>query len=142
MSILSSVSDDPVPGCEVHMLYSIKDPGPERTAEKLLFVERIAAIFAREKVKGSLKLYLTGSGGRSDASADTRDVISCNEIDVPFTRNRISVRDVEAIVGQDTSSSVVYVCGLPTMTDAFVQELTTAEKIGMDASRVLYEKWW
>ena len=142
MSILSSVSDDPVPECEVHMLYSIKYPGPERTAEGLLFLERIAAIFAREKVTGSLKLYLTGSEGRSDANAGNRDVISCNEIDVPFSRDRISVRDVEAIIGQDTSSSVVYVCGLPTMTDAFVQELTTAGEFGMEASRVLYEKWW
>lgn len=55
---------------------------------------------------------------------------------------RISKEDLFKAVGPEDSraNTVVYVCGLPAMTDEFVELLKTAP--GMDEKRVLCEKWW
>jgi len=55
---------------------------------------------------------------------------------------RISHEDLFDAIGREDSRSntVVYVCGLPTMTDEFVELLKKAP--GMDETRVLCEKWW
>ncbi|ORY71747.1 uncharacterized protein BCR38DRAFT_417896 [Pseudomassariella vexata] len=124
---------------EVKFLYSMKDPGGERETDKMLFLDRIANIFASEKVKGELKLFLTGG-------EEEKGVVSCNEVDVPFWGRRMNEGDVEAAVGEaDKRFSVVYVCGVPDMTDGFVTRLTATEKgmgMGMETRRVLCEKWW
>jgi ferredoxin-NADP reductase len=55
---------------------------------------------------------------------------------------RISQDDLLETLGpeDDRGNAVVYVCGLPTMTDEFVELLKHAP--GMDEKRVLCEKWW
>ncbi len=139
MSVLSSLADGPAPGLEVHMLYSIKDPGTKRAADKILFLERIATIFTRDKVRGSFKLFLT-PGENEALSGEQSGMLSCNEVEVPFTQRRISVDDVKAAIGEERRASVVYVCGLPTMTDSFVQDLTDSAGYSLKANQVLFEK--
>lgn len=55
---------------------------------------------------------------------------------------RIAQHDLFEALGPETerANTVVYVCGLPTMTDQFVELLKHAP--GMDQKRVLCEKWW
>jgi NAD(P)H-flavin reductase len=70
-------------------------------------------------------------------------VVKCsNGVDVPFLRRRMAVRDVERAVGKEAEAALVYVCGVPGMTDQFVEALTTPGGLGMDKRRVLFEKWW
>lgn len=139
ISMLSSIAEQRGTGrpLEVQFLYSMKDPGGEREADKMLFLERLATIFGREKVKGELKLFLT-------SGEDKEGVVSCNEVDVPFQGRRIANEDLEAAVGgpADRRFAVVYICGVPTMTDEFVEMLVATEGMGMEAHRVLCEKWW
>ncbi len=132
-------------GAEERFLYALRDPGGEREADAILFLERIAALFAREKVRGELRLFLTpgeGGGAEKAGEGDGDGVVWCNEVDVPFCRRRVTVADVAASVGPDKTSALVYVCGVPAMTDEFVEQLTSPEGVGMEPHRVLYEKWW
>lgn len=49
----------------MRVLYALRDPGRgRRVARELLFVERMAAVFAEGKVRGGLELFLTPGGGR------------------------------------------------------------------------------
>lgn len=139
MSMLSAVAERPGGAFNVHVFYSVKDPGPEREGDKILFLERIATLFARGKIRGSLKLFLTGDAVTGDPP---RDVVSCNEVDVPFERRRITIDDVAGAVQADKRFAVVYICGVPTMTDRFVKELVSRDGLGMEPHRVLCEKWW
>lgn len=144
MSMLSDIAEQQqeskydAAGIEVRLLYSIKDPGPERRdAAKLLFLERIAEIFANGRVKGELQLYLTGAHG--DGS------IAWKGGEIPFRAMRITREDLRQAVGEDPSErkkTVAYVCGVPKMTDEFVKELSSEDGLGMAPERVLCEKWW
>lgn len=152
---------------EVRVLYSVRDPdaagaGPDsdahavcadgpRDGRRILFLERIVRLFERGRVRGGLRLFLTaggtlrGGGGSYADSGEKRDggVVSCaGGVGVPFLRRRMAVRDVEEAVGRDKEAAVVYICGVPTMTDEFVQALVSPEGFGMDKRRVLCEKWW
>ena len=140
MSILSSIGDKPDGDYDVQLLYSMKDPGGERDAEGMLFIERIATIFAREKVKGSLDLFLT-STEKAEVTED-RDTIYCNEVEVPFVKRRLTVDDVVSAIDEDKASAVVYICGVPTMIDDMVKALTSQDGLGMESNRVLCERWW
>ncbi|OIW29937.1 hypothetical protein CONLIGDRAFT_352250 [Coniochaeta ligniaria NRRL 30616] len=140
ISMISFIAEQSNVGFEVEVLYSFKDPGGDREADGMLFVERIAQIFAREKLRGNLKLFLTRSEG-ADA-CDGPDYVACNEVEVPFQSRRIAVEDITAAAGQDVTAAVVYICGVPAMTDQFVAYLTSKEGSNMQPSRVLFEKWW
>ncbi|KAI1876558.1 hypothetical protein JX265_004084 [Neoarthrinium moseri] len=137
VSMLSDISEGASNELEVKFLYSMKDPGGDRDAGSMLFLERLAAIFARQKVKGELKLFLTGGN-------EEKGTVNCNESDIPFLGRRIENKDVEEAVGgpDERSSAVVYVCGVPTMTDTFVKDLTAKDGFGMAPHTVLCEKWW
>lgn len=155
MSMLSHLAEQQYP-FEVEFLYSVKDPATaaagngngERHAEEILFLERIAEIFERKEVSGRLRLFLTGP---SEVDADSRDdEISCPGLGtmVTFERRRAAVGDVVSALasGQDGAldkdAAVVYICGVPGMTDEFVKRLTNPDGIGMPRNRVLCEKWW
>ena len=141
ISILSHIAGTggDAPPYDVQFFYSLKDPGPDREADSMPFIERLASIFSREKVKGSLHLFLTG--GEQDAGGDST-VLACNELDLPFEKRRITQSDLTQAIGPDKASVVVYICGLPTMTDEFVEKLTSPGGHALDPSRVLCEKWW
>jgi NAD(P)H-flavin reductase len=140
VSIVSHLAEQADVELEVEVLYSFRDPGGEREAEGMLFVERLASIFAREKLRGELKLFLTRSDG--PRSPNGPDYVACNEVEVPFQSRRIGPDDLTAAVGQAMSAVVVYVCGVPAMTDHFVQYLTSKDGPAMEPARVLFEKWW
>ncbi|KAI2463992.1 hypothetical protein F4781DRAFT_440028 [Annulohypoxylon bovei var. microspora] len=140
---------------EVRFLYSLKDEAEEdgeggagtRRARRLLFVERLAAVFASGRVRGSLQLFLTGGAGEGDGEVEGEGVVSCGSEggDVRFRRRRMTVDDVAAAAGDSSERrfAVVYVCGVPTMTDEFVQKLSDPKHgFGMEPHRVLCEKWW
>ncbi|KAK4157579.1 hypothetical protein C8A00DRAFT_29422 [Chaetomidium leptoderma] len=135
------------PDYEVRVLYSVGDPGlvygggvGVREGGGILFLERIASLFRDEKVRGGLELFLTGQGSFGEREGG---VVRCSGgVDVPFLGRRMTVRDVEGAVGGDKEAAVVYVCGVPGMTDEFVEALVSPEGFGMDKRRVLFEKWW
>ncbi|KAI1497138.1 NADH-cytochrome b-5 reductase [Biscogniauxia marginata] len=145
MSMLASLASGGGDGhqypFEVNFLYSVKDPGEQgrKEASRVLFLERLASIYGEGKLRGQLRLFLTGgsgSGGQVDG------VISFQGGEVAFSGRRITIDDVAAAAGDATERrfAVVYACGVPSMTDEFVHKLT--DELGMEPHRVLCEKWW
>jgi hypothetical protein len=110
----------------------------------VLFLERIVGLFESGRIKGGLRLFLTGGGTAGDGEGEGgKGVVTCSGgVDVPFLRRRMTVGDVEDAVGRDKEAALVYVCGVPGMTDEFVDALVSPEGFGMERGRVLFEKWW
>ena len=121
----------------------------------------------KKGVKGRVRLFLTpgDSGevkGEAEQGGEDGDVITCEcssscvreEEAVPrtrslrFERRRITLDDVVDAAGgasgSDRRFAVVYICGVPAMTDTFVHGLTDPASRwgGMERHRVLCEKWW
>jgi NAD(P)H-flavin reductase len=140
MSMLSHLAEGRAgigPNTEVHFLYSMRDPGDgARHAERFLFLDRIQSIFAENKVKGQLRLFLTSGKGEGLHEVEARNGR------IPFQNRRVGLDDIGTAIGQDKRFSVVYVCGVPTMTDDFVGQLTSQGGLGLEPYRVLFEKWW
>ncbi|KXH47023.1 hypothetical protein CSIM01_09352 [Colletotrichum simmondsii] len=138
---------------DVQFMYSTKVPQsssqPEEgegegrllDSEKILFMERLAAIFGREKVRGQMRLFLTSLG---PGTASGESVLQCNEMDVPFKRRRMGLEDVAEALGLEAErgDALVYVCGVPSMTDELVESLTSKSGLNLRPERVLCEKWW
>ncbi|KAK1469512.1 hypothetical protein CMEL01_01279 [Colletotrichum melonis] len=156
MSIVSHLAEgvEGKGGCpyDVQFMYSTKVPSsvspPEGSgedslldSEKILFMERLAAIFGREKVRGQMRLFLTGLG---PGIASGEPVLHCNEMDVPFKRRRMGLGDVSEALGPEAErgDALVYVCGIPSMTDELVESLTSKSGLNLRPERVLCEKWW
>lgn len=137
VSMLSSLGREGR-GFEVYFFYSMRDPGEgRREAGRMLLLERVAGVFGGGEVKGGLRLFLTspeGDGGRG--------VLPWSGGELGFERRRMTVGDVAEVVGEDKGAAVVYVCGVPRMTDEFVKGLTGEGGLGMEKERVLFEKWW
>lgn len=111
------------------------------------------------RLKGRLRLFLTGGAddgegeeegtvllpGRGDDAAEGDNAEEKNK-SVPFLSRRMTVDDVTDAVGRDPADrrfAVVYICGVPAMTDEFVKELTDPKgSVAMEPHRVLCEKWW
>ncbi|KAH8160835.1 hypothetical protein CIB48_g7411 [Xylaria polymorpha] len=158
VSMLGSLASTPPAGFEVHFLYSLQDPGRrKRRAREMLFVERIARVFREGKVNGRFQVFLTRGCVEDDGAVEQYDEdrgIICDDDGegkgdhavIPFRPRRCAVDvDVAEAVGTPAERrfAVVYVCGVPTMTDEFVARLTDREHgLGMDPHRVLCEKWW
>lgn len=137
---------------DVQFMYSTKvPPSPPDSfgessildSEKILFMERLAAIFGREKVRGQMRMFLTGLGP-GPASPRSESVLRCNEMDVPFKRRRMGLEDVAEALGPEAERGnvLVYVCGIPSMTDELVESLTSKSGLNLRPERVLCERWW
>lgn len=145
MSIASHLAERPDPRRTVEFLYSTRDPGGgegKHDASKILFLDRLTRIFnsggGGGALKGRLGLFLTPGGGAGTAGeGDGRDLQG-----IPFNSRRITVEDIAEALGDDKRFAVVYVCGVPAMTDEFVEKLTSPHGLGLQPHRVLYEKWW
>lgn len=141
MSIVSHLAESPNPRYTVDFLYSLRDSG-ERAPEKILFLSRLAEIFGANgrqgKLKGELKLFLT-SGGKDSGEVDDGKI---DGLDLLFKRRRLTVEDVDQAISADKRFAVVYICGVPKMTDDFVENLTSPKGLALEPHRVLYEKWW
>ncbi|KAH6845553.1 hypothetical protein B0I37DRAFT_434772 [Chaetomium sp. MPI-CAGE-AT-0009] len=142
---------------EVRVLYSVKDPGDGCGGRSILFLERMAGLFASGRVRGGVRLFLTGGGGGVGSVAAAASSVSAGggggdgprglvvgggEFGVPCLRRRMTVGDVEEAIGGEKEAAVVYVCGVPGMTDEFVEALVAPDGFGMDPRRVLFERWW
>ena len=57
-------------------------------------------------------------------------------------KRRIQEEDLLETLGpaEERGSTVCYICGVPTMTDQFIDQARKAE--GMLEENVLFEKWW
>ena len=116
----------------VRVLYSSK----REKEGRILFEDRLEGITSRwENVEGvdmALTVFETGDGGRDEEHKGV----------VKRRKGRIQHEDLfDALGPQDQrKNTVVYVCGVPGMTDEFVDLLKDAP--GMDERRVLCEKWW
>ncbi|KAK3351399.1 hypothetical protein B0H65DRAFT_419960, partial [Neurospora tetraspora] len=147
ISILTAIADDRKHGrlpesCEVTMLYSMKDPGPPRDVKKMLFLERITWLFAKGVVRGTFRLFLTRPFERNTVPNMEDGMVNCHGFGVKFASRRISLADLASAIGHDKDSAVVYVCGVPAMTDEMVEKLVSNDGLGMERDRVLFEKWW
>ncbi|KAK7749462.1 hypothetical protein SLS53_000035 [Cytospora paraplurivora] len=147
MSIVSHLAEKFDPLYSTEFLYSVRDPGDgKRDASNILFLDRLSGFFNDGKVNGHLRLFLT-PGDRSGDGEGSGNVIGGNdgkvtELDLDFSRRRITIDDIASAIGKDKESAVVYICGVPRMTDEFVEKLTSAKGLGIERHRVLYEKWW
>ncbi|OLN97281.1 Oxidoreductase NAD-binding domain-containing protein 1 [Colletotrichum chlorophyti] len=139
VSILAHLAEGDCP-YDVQFLYSTK-AAAGLDAEGILFAERLASIYGREKVRGRLRLFLTGLDAASGWQGAT---LPCNEMEVSFEPRRITLDDIAEAMGprDEHASAVVYVCGVPSMTDEFVQKLTSAGGLALRPEQVLCEKWW
>lgn len=150
MSIASHLAERPDPQHNVEFLYSTRDPGEgRRDSSKILFLDRLDGIFNHGgALKGRLSLFLTpGVGGRpAGGEGHGGDVLEEGSVDdrlrMGFKPRRVTIDDIADVIGDDKRFAAVYVCGVPTMTDEFVEKLTSPQGLGLEPHRVLYEKWW
>ena len=120
-------------GFDVRFLYSVRNSfDTQGNNEEILFLSRLRDIFKLLGEEGELKLFVTGKEGGEVHGSEGLKV----------ERRRIDEGDLENALGEvgNRDSTVVYVCGVPGMTDRFVELAGKAE--GMDGKRVLSEKWW
>lgn len=120
-------------GFQVRFLYSVRlSKTEDGRSEEILFLERLRELLGKLGDEGSFKLFVTGGG---DAGKDDAQALGAE-------RRRIQKSDLEDALGSVgvREGTVCYVCGVPGMTDEFVDVASRAE--GMDARRVLSEKWW
>ncbi|KAK4188217.1 hypothetical protein QBC35DRAFT_496970 [Podospora australis] len=143
MSMLSFISQDPALAnhLDVRVLYGFKDPGLPEHLSHVLFLGRIVGLFASSKLKGKVELFITQS-----KSTDNNNLteLKVGGASVPVNRRRIELGDVKEVLGEDIQDSVVYICGVPAMTDELAEGLISLppKGLGIDSKRVLYEKWW
>lgn len=140
---------------DVKLLYSTRAPfvrrdegqmdlegnGGEMDGKQILFLDRLTEIFEGRKggiYGGQLKLFLTGTTGYFASGG----FIDAGERALEYIGRRISKLDVEDALGPivDRTRTVVYICGVPTMTDEIVKIAKEAK--GINADNVLCEKWW
>ena len=110
---------------KVVFLYSAKAV-PENKGE-VLFLSRLRDVFSILGEEGELRLFFTGKEGKEEVGVE---------------KKRISGSDLLDALGpiKERKGTVCYICGVPTMTDAFVEKAKNAE--GMVEENVLCEKWW
>lgn len=121
----------------IRLLYSSKrGADQEGKPEEILFEERLQAVARKWKKKDDVDFGYTffetsGSRAGGDRTAEFTTL-----------ERRISHDDLLEALGPEErrSRTLVYVCGLPAMTDGFVDVLKKTP--GMDEKRVLCEKWW
>ncbi|CZR68480.1 uncharacterized protein PAC_18379 [Phialocephala subalpina] len=123
-------------GFEVRFLYSTKEL---EKAVEILFLERLAEIFEMFGTEGKLELFLTGSKETSQEGDGSIEVAGHK---VSARRRRITDNDLFEALGpvETRASTVCYICGVPGMTDDFVEKARKVE--GMLEENVLFEKWW
>ena len=126
----------------LRVLYSSKrGVGNEGRPEEVLFEQRLKAIAAKRAQKeDGVDFRYTFFETPRDASQEGA------ENDVPenmqVQRRRITHGDLFDALGPEDKrqNTLVYACGLPSMTDEYVELLGKAP--GMAEKRVLCEKWW
>jgi len=109
--------------------------------EEVLFEERLKAIAAKRAQKKDdvdLRYILFNTSKKATHDSEEKDVPE----NMQLFRRRITHDDLMEALGPEERrrNTLVYVCGLPAMTDDYVELLRKAP--GMEEKRVLCEKWW
>jgi ferredoxin-NADP reductase len=117
-------------GFSVKFLYTTRDPGSSRSPTEILFLERLQSVFRTLGTEGELHLFLTPS--KNTAGGSSAEGVGLDDKSLSVQRRRITQKDL--------IDALCYICGVPGMTDEFVEKATRAE--GMDEENVLFEKWW
>ncbi|KAK5050409.1 hypothetical protein LTR84_003690 [Exophiala bonariae] len=123
----------------VRVLYtSRRERNPDGQAAEILFENRLKSIAENWNTHQQQVDYQYAFFETSEPSS----VGAPKPGNMAVHSRRISQNDLlEALGSEDgRANTVVYVCGLPTMTDQYVELLKNAP--GMDEKRVLCEKWW
>ena len=140
MSYLAEMmSEDKI---EVKLVYTfrVSDSGDgESEMKKVLFGERLVDIFNSGDFNGEFILHRTSGEGKAKASIRADARVGEN---VEVKHSRITDDDVLAALGtvEERPATLCYICGVPSMTDHFVEVAGKAE--GMDRAHVMCEKWW
>jgi NAD(P)H-flavin reductase len=141
MSIISNLAGEKKAkgrlGFQVRFLYTTRDPGVGRGLSEVLFLERLRDNFEVLGDEGELKLFLTRSTGSLDG-----DGAFVNGGALTMEKRRINKEDLLEALGPvgERGNTVCYICGVPTMTDEFVDITQFAD--GMVKGNVICEKWW
>ncbi|KAI4116746.1 MAG: hypothetical protein LQ345_002893 [Seirophora villosa] len=140
ISILSHIHQHPPLFMhQISFLYTTRFP-QSKEPSSVLFLHRLCRIFGDWDGHHTLSLFLTQcSEAEKQELAMKMGADSARQETV---RGRISHRDLLNALGpvEERVGTVVYICGVPSMTDDFVSLLRGAE--GMEENRVLCEKWW
>jgi len=123
----------------VRVLYTARRArGKDDKGEEILFERRLKEIAEKwrddQQVDYKYTIFETSGEFVQEEQEDPGNIAT--------RYTRITHEDLFDAIGREDSrrNTVVYVCGLPTMTDEFVELLKKAP--GMDEKRVLCEKWW
>jgi len=117
---------------KVHFFYSTKVDEKLVDSTKIPFLDRLKNYESHHPERMSLTLFVTGNYEKLEDP---------EELPWHFTR-RLTKPDVLTALGDigRRQRTVCYVCGPPSMTDELVCFLNSLD--GLEASRVLSEKWW
>ena len=123
----------------VRVLYTSRreNGGHNEQGEEVLFEKRLKLIAQKwnnlENIDYKYTFFETSGKGSKEEPRPAN---------MSLEYRRISKEDLLDALGPEESRSntIIYVCGLPTMTDEFVESLKNAR--GMNEERVLCEKWW
>lgn len=131
-SIISHLHQTSTMPPDVRFLYTVRWPSERKRLEEVLFYNDLRAIAESRGPSFDLQLFIT-NGTESEVGSDEA---------VRTKFRRISHEDLMNVVGGGASreSTVCYICGVPSMTDDFVEFLRKVE--GLDDGRVLCERWW
>lgn len=144
MSIVSSLATQKKErgklGFHVKFLYTTRDLRPDASPSEILFLERLVSVFDALGGEGQFELFLT-SGQRERAETEIA-TLSVAGKQLKVQRRRIYDTDLLDALGpvEERVGTVCYICGVPTMTDEFVENANHAK--GMNEINVLSEKWW
>jgi hypothetical protein len=127
-------------GFSVKFLYTTRDPGSSRSPAEILFLERLQSVFRTLGTEGELHLFLTQS--RNTAEGSSTEAVGLDDNSLSVQRRRITERDLIDALGSigERPGTVCYICGVPGMTDEFVEKARRTE--GIDEENILFEKWW
>lgn len=126
-------------GFSVVFLYSTRDLGVIKSSSEILFLERLKRVFESLGSEGQFQLFLTSGKEPEEGASES---ILIGSIELPVKRRRISAADLLEALGplDERKGTMCYICGMPMMTDEFVEKAKKAE--GMEDVNVLSEKWW
>ncbi|KAL8948496.1 MAG: hypothetical protein Q9222_005328 [Ikaeria aurantiellina] len=113
---------------------------PSKDPSAILFLDRLSKFFKHGSENHNFQLFLSQCSESEKAAFVEKLKPEAKKLEV--TCGRISHQHLLDAIGpvEQRKGVVVYVCGVPTMTDEFVDLLRAAE--GMEERRVLCEKWW
>ena len=126
---------------KITLLYSTRDLGAANATE-ILFLRRLELIFQDFGEGSEMKLSLTSGDSAPTDQASEGTLYDGEALNMSVLRRRITENDLLDALGpvEERKATVCYICGIPNMTDTFVESAQNAE--GMKKEAVLYEKWW